>query len=225
MIDATVLSVQAGRSRTFEDPEKKEAQWCSAIIKQPVECPVALSELGVAGDEQVDRFNHGGIDKAVLAYSGDHFEFWDREYPEAPLGSPSIPGAFGENLTIGSQTEFDVCVGDRWQVGSCVLQISQPRQPCWKLSRRWGLTDLANRVQKSGYSGWYLRVVEPGSIDLGDELTLIERSFPEWTIQAANEVMYREKSAARDRELADCPALSDSWKEQLLTRAEKRERS
>ena len=148
MNDSKLISIQAGRARSF-DNSRNGQQWQSAIIKEPINGPVSVGTMGVDGDEQVDRENHGGIDKALLAYSADHFEFWRNEYAEEGQSSPSIAGAFGENLTIASQAESDVCVGDFWRVGNCLLQVSQPRQPCWKLSRRWALTDLAARVQKS----------------------------------------------------------------------------
>ena len=221
MSSPQLQSVQAGHKQDFHDSES-DRQWQSAIVKEPVEGLVKVHSLGIDGDEQVDRVNHGGIDKAVLAYSADHFEAWAEQYADADA-SPSIGGAFGENLSIKSQVESEVCVGDIFQIGTCKLQISQPRQPCWKLSRRWGLEDLSIRVQETGRSGWYLRVVESGELQAGDSIELVDRLHPEWTIDAANNVMYVDRSADRDRELAACPALSESWKEQLLHRAEKRD--
>lgn len=221
MSSPQLLSVQAGRKRAFHDPNS-DRQWQSAIVKNPVAGPVTVHATGIDGDQQVDRVNHGGVDKAVLAYSADHFDRWREQYADNE-SSPSIGGAFGENLTVKFQAEADVCVGDIFQVGSCKLQISQPRQPCWKLSQRWGLADLSNRVMESGQTGWYLRVIETGQLEAGDSIALIDRPHPEWTIRSANDVMYVDRSAARDRELAACPALSGAWKDQLLQRATKRE--
>jgi MOSC domain-containing protein YiiM len=221
MSSPKLVSVQVGHKQDFGGLES-ERQWQSAIIKEAVAGTINVHATGMEGDEQVDRVNHGGIDKAILAYSADHFDAWRSQYGSEEA-SPSIGGAFGENLTVESQLELDVCVGDIFQIGSCKLQVSQPRQPCWKLSRRWNLDDLSKRVQESGRTGWYLRVVEEGQLQAGDAVELIERFHPEWSIKAANDVMYIERSARRDRELAACPALSESWREQLLHRAAKRD--
>jgi MOSC domain-containing protein YiiM len=190
--------------------------WTSGFHKQAVEGPVRLGLLGLDGDAQADRVHHGGPDKAVCAYPSEHFPYW-----RAELGFPEIgPGAFGENFTLAGLDEAAVCIGDVFRVDTAIVQISQPRQPCWKLARRWRVKDLALRVEQTGFTGWYFRVLETGCVKPGDPLDLLERPFPQWTIAAANEVMHHRK---KDREataaLAACPALSASWRETLAHRA------
>src|SRR6478672_2861545 len=155
----TIVSIQVGCPVTYaqEHPaDGKSRSWTTAFFKTPVSGSVSFRESGVAGDEQADRENHGGIDKAVLAYSADHYAFW-----RPHLSLPDMPhGGFGENLTIAGLDETTVCIGDRWRAGDVVVEVSQPRQPCWKMGRRWQIVDLPKQVIQNGKSGWYLRVVE-----------------------------------------------------------------
>jgi len=215
-----ILSIQVGRSRQFDsrsDTDQDAAKsWKSAINKEPVDGPVAVSTTNVDGDQQADLVHHGGSDKAICAYASEHYAFWSQTYPEIIWG----PGCFGENLTLAGLLESDVCVGDVFEAGDCVLQVSQPRQPCWKLSRYWDLPKLAVRVQQTRLTGWYFRVLQPGVLEAGVEINRIERTHPQWSIMAANEVMYaKPRDSARDRELAACEALSQSWCETLGQRA------
>jgi MOSC domain-containing protein YiiM len=193
-----------------------EESWTTGIFKAPVETPVFLGRTNLAGDGQADLVNHGGVDKAVCAYAADHYPAW-----RASLGFEDFDsGAFGENFTIAGQTEDEVCVGDVWSVGNALVQISQPRQPCWKLARRWRLPDLAARVIANGRTGWYYRVLREGSVTRGDRLTLVERSHPAWTITAANRVMHDHQSdPAAAVALSRIDTLSRSWRETLARRA------
>jgi len=161
--------------------------------------------------------HHGGPDKAVCVYSHDHYAAWKSE-----LNVEVQPGAFGENLTAGGLTESDVCIGDVWETGSATVQVSQPRQPCWKLARWWGIKDLALRVQQTGRTGWYVRVLSEGQVEAGQPIRLIRRLHPQWTIQAANRLMLIEKDNLLDAgRLASIPELSASWKQTLTRRIEK----
>lgn len=131
------------------------------------------------------------------------------------------PGAFAENLCISGQTESTVCIGDRFQLGgdrpdSVILEISQPRQPCWKISRRWKHKTLTKLVGTTGRTGWYCRVIKEGVAHLGDRLTLLERPHPQWTIARANDLlMGRELDRYAVMELMAIEQLSPSWKESL----------
>ena len=131
-------------------------------------------------------------------------------------------GAFGENFTIDGLAEPDVAVGDVFRVGGAVVQVSQPRQPCWKLARRWKIKTLTLTVQESGRTGWYFRVLSQGLVAAGDAVERIERPHPGWTIAEANRIMHRDK-ADRDAAaaLAALPALSASWKATLENRIRK----
>lgn len=210
-----LLSIQVGRPRRMgvegtSDP--MERPWYSSFVKEPVEGPVWLGRTNLAGDRQADLKNHGGPDKAVLAYAAGHYPLWRVE-----LNRPDFPfGAFGENFTIHDLTEATVCIGDVYAIGEARVQVSQPRQPCWKIARRWQIKDLTARVQKTGRTGWYFRVLSEGYVEAGLPVTLVERPFPQWTVAQATEVMLRrhlDPDAAA--ELAACPLLSSRWRETL----------
>ena len=148
--------------------------WSSGIYKSPVVGRIPLSFVNLAGDGQADLTVHGGPDKAVCVYSMDHYPFWRRELEIDECG----PGWFGENFSIEGQTETQVAIGDTFEIGTAVVQISQPRAPCWKLGRRWNRLDMPKLVVHSGRTGWYLRVIETGHVESGDVLTLVERPLP-----------------------------------------------
>ncbi len=213
-MNAIIESIQIGRKQTYRSDDGKE--WESAIAKTPVAGPVIVNRENLEGDEQSDLVHHGGPDKAILVYSRQHFDSWRDEYPEWTVTG----GTFGENLTVDGMTEADVCVGDIFRVGTSLLQISQPRQPCWKLSRRWNMPKLAVIVQKSGRTGWYLRVLETGVINSGDQLVLTEQPHPDVSVQRAHNIMHaKPRSSIDDLALADCEALSTSWRDQLRKRS------
>ncbi len=217
---AILHSIQIGRPRTFAAEHSKAKPWQSAIVKSQVQGAVDVRTTNIDGDQQADLVHHGGPDKAVLAYSRHHYDLWNKEFPEKDFAE----GAFGENLTIEGLREMDVCVGDIYQVGSCVFQISQPRQPCWKLSRKWNLPKLAVLVQKTGRTGWYLRVLKEGQIEAGNQIQLIERPHAEVTVAWAHSVMHaKPRNTEEDLRLAQCLALSDSWRQQLQQRVQKPE--
>jgi MOSC domain-containing protein YiiM len=171
--------------------------------------------MGLGGDEQADLVNHGGPDKAVLAYSAEHYAFW-----RPHLNLPDMPhGGFGENLTIEGLDEQSGCIGDQWQAGEVLLEVTQPRQPCWKMSRRWQIADLARQVIANGKSGWYLRVLAEGEIAAPSRLELVSRPHPEWTIARASELMqHRKDDLAAAAQLAALSELSAAWKEAMTER-------
>jgi MOSC domain-containing protein YiiM len=208
---AKLLSVQVGLPATHgvEDAEDPHDQpWFTGIYKHSVAGRVYATANGLRGDGQADLQVHGGADKAVLAYSADHYAGWRRE-----LDLPAMPyGAFGENLTIANSSEESVCIGDILRIGAVKFEVSQPRQPCWKLARRWRMHELVAMVVHSGRSGWYLRVIEEGYIEASMAVELLERPNPEWTIARANSVMnFHPHDLALAVGLAKVPRLSASW--------------
>jgi MOSC domain-containing protein YiiM len=216
---AILCSIQVGmpKSHGFEDAiEPHDKPWTTGFFKTPVEGPAFAGTTNLAGDGQADLKNHGGIDKAVLAYSGDHYPKWQDE-----LRMPDMPyGAFGENLTIAGLSEQSVCIGDVFRVGTATFEVSQPRQPCWKLARRWRMHELVRLVVHNGRSGWYLRVLEEGWIEAQMEVTLIGRPNPAWSIARANEILHhRTADVELALELADVPQLAGSWVMELRERA------
>lgn len=220
MSSPVVLSIQVGRPVDYGQPganDPMDRPWTTSFVKTPVAAPLVLGFTNLDGDAQADLVHHGGPDKAVLCYSAHHYPSWRRELNRPGL----VAGDFGENFTILGLTEADVRIGDVWRVGDALTQVSQPRQPCWKLARRWRIKDLALQVQQTGRTGWYLRVLTPGIVAAGLPLTLVERPFPEWSVERANRVMHLDKhDRALAATLASLPPLSASWKSTLSLRAE-----
>ena len=182
----------------------------SAIDKQPVHAPVAVHADGLEGDAQADRRVHGGVDKAVHCYAWRHYADWRKELPDCAL--LQAHGAFGENLAIDGLDEATVCIGDRWRIGSAVFTITQGRQPCYKLNLRFGLRDMAARVQQSLRAGWYLRVDTPGVLAAGDPVELLARPHPDHSIAALLAMIRdRDTDAARLTRVLALP-LPPSWR-------------
>ncbi|WP_054313009.1 MOSC domain-containing protein [Mesorhizobium sp. 1M-11] len=183
----------------------------SAIDKQLVRGSIHAGPLGLDGDEQGDRTLHGGPNKALHAYARSHLPRWAAELPHR--ADHFQAGAFGENLVIDDVTEADFCLGDRWRLGEALLEVSQGRQPCWKLNLRFDLPDMARRVQDTGRSGWYFRVLEAGAITAGDQGMLIERPHSDWSIARVSHLLYHDRmNRPALVELAALPGLTDSWK-------------
>ncbi len=153
----------------------------SAIRKSPLSGSVVVNEDGFVGDEHGDPRNHGGAEKAVHHYPFDHYRLWQEDYPSAAHHFER-PAFFGENVSTLGMTEATVCVGDVYRAGTALLQVSEVRQPCWKLAHRSGVRELPLRVQQTGRAGWFYRVIETGSIAPGDTMTLQERPRPDWTL-------------------------------------------
>lgn len=189
----------------------------SAIDKQRVDRPVLAGPLGLEGDEQGDRKHHGGPDKALHAYAVAHMPQWVADLPQR--AERFVPGAFGENLVVAGVTEADICLGDRWRIGNALTEVSQARQPCWRLNLRFDQPDMARRVQESGRSGWYFRVIEPGNIAGGDHGLLIERPHPAWTLARVSHLLYHDRmNVPGMTELAALPCLTPSWRRLLDAR-------
>jgi MOSC domain-containing protein YiiM len=212
-------SIQVGVPRSYgtEGAEDSlERAWTSAIAKQPVAGAVWVGRLGVAGDMQADQRVHGGPDKAVLAYGLAHYAEWKTLLGRSDVG----PGWFGENLTIAGADERNVCVGDRFAIGQARFELTQPRQPCATLNRRFQRKDMVKLVQAQYRTGWYLRVLTEGWVESGMPVTLADRPNPQWPVFTASELMV-ERAQRREEcaRLAACPALSESWRGTLSAAA------
>ncbi len=186
----------------------------SAFVKRPVEGQVRVHRLGVDGDEHVYE-GHGGEDGAVLVYSRDHYPFWR----ELGVDIPDA-GAFAENLTVDGLTEAEVRIGDTFQVGSCTLQVSEPRSPCYKIAARYGRKDISIVVQDTGFTGYLMRVLEEGDVGAGDEMRLVERDASHgWTVAEAGRVLNVDRNDLDGaRQLLEIDALSVGIKRTLATR-------
>jgi len=191
----------------------------SAIDKQPRHGQLKLSTLGLSGDEQGDLRIHGGVEKAIHHYPLEHYALWADELGAHPLLAQ--PGAFGENFSTTGWSEHDVCLGDRIQVGTALLEVSQGRMPCWKLSDRFAVPQLALRVQQSGRTGWYYRVLEEGLVSAGDNLQMVERPFADWSLARLSAVLFDKRM--EPELLRECLALPlvPSWRRTLERRLEK----
>ncbi|WP_375547260.1 MOSC domain-containing protein [Pseudomonas auratipiscis] len=209
-------TVLTGKAVAFTRPGS-----CSAIAKQARSGELAVTELGLAGDEQGDLRVHGGKDKAIHHYPREHYATWAAELGEHPLLQAA--GAFGENLSTYGWTEQTVCLGDRVRVGSAVLEVSQGRMPCWKLNDRFGVKDMSLRVQQSGRTGWYYRVLEEGVLAAGDTLQVIERLHPHWSVARLSSVLFdKQVDADVIRQCLALP-LAPSWRRTLDRRLERAE--
>lgn len=168
-----LLSVQTGRAQPLQAGGRTVL---SAIGKRPVDGPVAVAPLGLAGDEQADPDVHGGLDKAVYAYPSEHLPFWQalRRERGASLFDESLPPGFmGENLSLEGLLEHEVWIGDELHFPDCVLRVSAPREPCFKFTAVMGLPDAGRVMMERLCCGWYLRVAQPGSIAAGQGFRLV----------------------------------------------------
>ena len=204
-LEATVESLFVGQ---IQSPWPDKAP--SAINKSSVSGPQQLSLIGFFDDEQADLRHHGGLDKAVHHYAADHYPYWIEQNGE---NSKFCPGGFGENISTAGLTEDVVCVGDVFALGSAIVQISQGRQPCWKLNAHTGVANLSHQVMQTKFTGWYYRVVSEGRVAPGDLLHLIERPNPEWTVARVTEARFSpRKHQAYAAHLRNLPHLSEGWR-------------
>lgn len=209
--DTVVDALLRGHARPYTRPGS-----VSAIAKSPFAGPVRIGECGLEGDEQGDRRVHGGPDKAVHHYPRDHYAAWREDLGEHTL--LSAPGAFGENISSQGLTEAQVCLGDRYRLGEVVLEVSQGRQPCWKLNDRFGIADMARRVQSSGRTGWYYRVLETGEAVAGDRLQLLARPWPQWSLQRIAMMLYTRTLDFDELRAALALPLVPSWRKLVEAR-------
>jgi MOSC domain-containing protein YiiM len=189
----------------------------SGIDKRAVSGRLWLGRHGFTGDEQGDRVHHGGPEKAVHHYAFDHYAYWREAIGE--LDVLAWPGAFGENFSTSGMIEADVAIGDIFRAGDALIQVSQGRQPCWKLNFRFGVPAMARHVQDSGRTGWYYRVLEEGFVAAGDALTLVDRITPEWTVERLWRILYVDTlDMAELAAMAALAHLPDNWRRHATRR-------
>ncbi|KPD00693.1 6-N-hydroxylaminopurine resistance protein [Geobacillus sp. BCO2] len=212
-----IISINVGKPKILNMDGRPIA---TGIDKTPVEGPVAVGKLNLAGDGQADLAHHGGEDKAICAYPSEHFAYWEERY-----GRPFTAGAFGENWTLLGLTEDDVCLGDMYAAGTALVQVSQPRQPCSKLAFKHQLPDLPKAVCQTGKSGFYFRVLQEGVVEPGAPLILMERGAGALSIAYINRIYYHDRgNVAAMAQIASHPALSASWRETFQKRLTARSR-
>ncbi|RWZ58150.1 MOSC domain-containing protein [Halobacillus fulvus] len=206
-----LLSLNVGRPEVYQT-DKGELE--SAYRKRPVSETTHLSYLNFEGDEQADKKNHGGRDKAVCLYPAQHYRHWESHY-QVPFSFP----AFGENMTVEGIDERDVHIGDIFQLGEALLQISEPRKPCYIIARTHGIDDFPARVMEKGYTGFYLRVLKEGAVTPGDLMTLVEQHPCKVTVGEVNDVRYHDRdNQERLKRILEVDALADGLKESFNKR-------
>lgn len=201
-----VRAVAAGRPSVIGQNRKGDV--ISGIHKRHVTTEtIRVGTLNIEGDGQADLRNHGGADKAVYCYPAEHLPFW-----KAELGYDSEEAPFGENLSTVGITEEEARIGDIWQWGSAVLQISQPRWPCYKLVLHSGQDDMIARFVESGRSGWYLRVIEPGMARRTEPIVLAARDPAGISVRMAFDAARGMLDRVGVAEVNAHPALAAAWR-------------
>jgi MOSC domain-containing protein YiiM len=197
-----LLSVSVGKPREFEYAGRMAR---SAIWKTPAAGRVAARGVNLVGDDQADRGAHGGHDKAVYAYAVEDARWWEEQ-----IGRPFAPGEFGENLTTEGIEVNDALVGERWKVGTAVLEVSEPRIPCWRLGVRMNDVHFPRRFTEALRPGAYLRILAEGELGAGDEIRVIERPGTDLTVRDVFRIYTRDRHEAG--RLLEAPRISDAWK-------------
>ena len=191
----------------------------TGIWKEPVAGRVPLRRLNLDGDRQADLRVHGGPDKAVYAYPSEFYELWSRERPELELG----PGTFGENLTLEGLLDGEVSIGDRFQIGTAELVVTQPRLPCFKLGLRMGRDEFVTEFLERGLLGFYLAVAREGEVAAGDAIVELQRDPRRFGVTEVARLYAADRDDVETmRRAADHDALPESWREYFRKRVEAR---
>lgn len=188
----------------------------TAIKKHAVVDNIELTKLGLVGDEQAEKRVHGGPDRALCHYPCEHYEFWQREYPE--LKYLLRASAFGENISTIGMTEDNVYMGDLYQWGTAVIQVTQPRSPCFKLNDLTQQADFSWVMQTSGKIGWLYRVIQPGTVSVNDPLVLLNRSSDVSIAETTAIAFHQPYDEANTRRLLLAAGLSASWTATMIKR-------
>lgn len=201
---ASVVSVNIGGVQAVEWAGRTVL---TGIWKSPVTGRHRLHGVNFVGDDQADRRVHGGPDKAVYAYAEEDYRWWS-----AQLGEDLAPGTFGENLTTAALDLAAAVIGERWSVGTALLEVSQPREPCFKLGIRMGNAAFTQDFGAVGRTGTYLRIIEDGEIAAGDPITVVSRPDHELTVAGVHEA-YRDGTIGLLQSVAATESVPDSWRE------------
>ena len=208
-VNATLISVQVGVPRIVM-LEGKEVS--TGIFKHPVRGRVRIHALDLEGDQQADLTVHGGPDKAVYAYPSEHYPFWKDELP----GVDFPWGAFGENLTTSGLLENEVCIGDRFRIGTAEVVVTQPRLPCFKLNLKFGRPDMVARFLASHFTGFYFRVLREGEVGAGDAIVRIHEDQNRVSVLDIMHLYLGESKSNELRHRAlQAEYLTPSWREEF----------
>ena len=206
-----IEALYAGSVRTLEPSGDR-----TGIFKKPIE-QASIGELGIAGDVQVDKRYHGGADKALHQFALSSYQKIIEQYPD--LQGKAVPGSIGENLSIKDMDEHNVCIGDVYQLGKVIIQVSEPRQPCWKINAKYGVGELSEYIERQRIAGWYYRVLKGGDVSLGEQVSLLERLNGSITIDYFNRVKNQHRPSQSGLEsLINAKGLATGLKEKLQAR-------
>ena len=207
-----VISVNVGQPREVDWKGQKVV---TGIFKEPVAGRIAVRRHNLAGDRQADLTVHGGPDKAVYAYPAEHYPFWREQFPEMELPW----GMFGENLTVSGVLEDVVHIGDRFQVGTAQLVVTQPRLPCYKLGLKFGRDDMLRRFLQSGLTGFYFSVFKEGDVAAGDPINLLDRDEHQVKVSDITRLYHRDKrNLSLLQRVVEVEALPEGWREYFQER-------
>ena len=206
-----VISINIGKPITFNVGNKP---FVTGIFKTPIKAPVYLSQTNFEGDGQADVVHHGGLDKAVCLYPYEHYAHWGKV-----LNKQLDLGAFGENITVKGMIETDVHIGDVFQLDEAIVQITQPREPCYKIAKRYNLKQFPMLIQETGYSGYYLKVIEEGYVNEQSSMKLLEKHPSFVTVDSVNKVLYHDtENSSSIKKILSVDALASSLREKLTKR-------
>ena len=209
---AELVSLNVGRPRSIDT---KSGPVRTSIFKTPTKRRLCVLERHIEGDEQADLLNHGGVNKAVYAYPLEHYPTWSAEL----VRDDFVHGQFGENLTTRGLLEHEVGIGDVFRVGTALLQVSQPRKPCFKLGIRMGDPQFVKRFLKSGRSGMYCAVLEKGELGAGDGIERVEAGPSGITVQEVWQLSYGDGGPRERMALAlDLDTLGEEWTRAIRAR-------
>jgi MOSC domain-containing protein YiiM len=202
----SIVSIQVGRVASLGIQRVP-----SAFVKGPIAGPVMVKQLGMVGDQQADLRVHGGPDKAIYSYPIEHYAKWLAERPDD--GTLLVPGGFGENLTTRSLDEDLICIGDVLRYGGVTAQVTQPRTPCFKLGLRFEDPRMLRALLRSGRSGWYLRVLEPGLVEAGASIMRISQRNPSWSVARLSRLLGSHATVEEIAELAELEGLASGLRD------------
>ena len=192
----------------------KEREVATGLFKYPVSFPIFLEKEDVLDDHVIDRRYHGGIDKACYLYSSNHYKYWNSLYPKMEMQF----GMFGENLTVEDLNENKINIGDIYKIGNAVVQVTQPRQPCFKLEFRFGNSPIIDQFIESGFPGVYIRVLQPGEVKTGDKIELVEHKGS-MSVGKVFESLYADRPQKESIiKIINNPHLAESCRRDLLKR-------
>ena len=195
----------------------------TGMFKYPVGDSLHLSSQGFAGDEQADRRVHGGPDKAVHLYPGVHYGRLAQAFPEA--ASRLKPGSLGENISSPTLDESRVRIGDVFRLGEALLQVCQPRNPCWKIDARFGVEGMAAYIAEHHLAGWYFRVLRPGVVAPSDTLDIVEPGDDRLSLAQALQLWHSHRPPPLAlRQLAATPGIATGWQRKIVERSDWLER-